>query len=225
MKLQFSVTYDVDNRMLQDIRTWAWLNKVSFEKAALELYDVGEIDERYSDERTVKISPIDDGGFYNDHLCVIASILSTDKCHDCTLTACPHSGHSDKEYFEGVAKYKKCGDTMLKVVLALCSDNSVHHKTDNDDYQYAIQQQSQYQQEKFQQEQLQLQRQQIEAQKEMSRNAIRAQIAALEGQLNATVGPLFGIGETNAERQARERQRIALQSQISSLKKQLDKIK
>lgn len=68
-------------------------------------------------------------------------------------------------------------------------------------------------------------RQQIEAQKEISRNAIRAQIAALEGQLSATVGPLFGIGETNAERQARERQRIALQIQISALKTQLDKIK
>ena len=231
MKLHISVTYDVDNRMIQLIRELARLKSRSFEESVLSFYNAGEIDRHYSDKRTAEISIVDEG-FYNSHLCVIASGLSTNECHSCVVTDCPHFGHSDKEHFEGVAQYIKCGDTLDALSPVLRYERN---KTYYNDRQCSVQQQ-QYQQEEFQQEQLrlqrqnqqeqvQLQRQQIEAQKkaqkEVSRNAIRAQIATLEAQLNAIpIRSIFGK-EDPAVVRARDEQRISLQSQIRALREQL----
>lgn len=246
MKLCIRVTYDVDTLTIQHIRDRAWMKGISIEEAALVLYEEGDID-NCSDKRTAEILSFDDDGFYNGHLCLYASITTKD-CHSCPVTNCPHSGHSDKEHFEGIAKSIEYNDDFWKRLRNSADfsgsskfdyddedyddeeyndedDYDEYEDDDYDDRQHFVQQrQLQYQQEEFQKQQLDIQRKQIEAQKEVSRNAIRSQIAALEAEL-ATLGQPFFRRESDAERTARTNRRVVVQNQINALRAQLNSIK
>lgn len=230
MKLCIRVTYDVDINLIQYIRDYAWISKISCEEAVLDLYNKGKIDMIYSDKRTAEILSFDAEDFYNCHLCSAASI-STKFCNSCPVTNCPHLGHSDKEHFEGVAHSVNSGDFYSRMSKpANFSDNNEFGYEDDDEYddeddeyedddyddsQYRVQQrQMQRQQDEYQKQQVEIQKQQLAAQQEQikaQKAATRAMLETQIAQLKVQRDKLFQI-RTSPTASASEKSQALLQS-------------